>query len=76
MVKVLAQRSPIRPGVQAPNGDSGEPTFVFRSAVSGKPRSRGEGRSSLAIFNGANGIYRHSAVSVVVVVDSYVSDES
>ena len=35
MVKVIAQRSPIRPGFQAPNGDSGEPTFVFRSAVSG-----------------------------------------
>ena len=58
--------------------DNGEPTFVFRSAVSGKPRSRGEGRSSLAIFNGngANAIYRQSAVAVVVVFGSYVSDES
>ena len=37
MVKVIVQRSPICPGVQAPDGDSGEPTFVFRSAVSGKP---------------------------------------
>ena len=36
MVKVIVQRSPIRPGVQAPDGDSGEPTFVFRSAVSGR----------------------------------------
>ena len=76
MVKVIVQRSPICPGDQTPNGDNGGPAFVFRSAVSGKPRSRGEGRSSLAIFNGANAIYRQSAVSVVVVFDSYVSDES
>ena len=76
MVKVIAQRSPIRPGVQAPNGDNGEWTFVFRSAVSGKLGSRGEGRSSLAIFNGANAIYRHSTSVVVVAFDSYVSDES
>ena len=76
MVKVIAQRSPIRPGVQAPNGDNGEWTFVFRSAVSSKPRSRAEHRGSLAISNGANDIYRHSTSVVVVVFDGHVSDES
>ena len=76
MVKVIVQRSPICPGIQDVPQENGECTFVFRSAVSGKPRSRGEGRSSLAISKGANAIYQHSAVSVVVVVDSYVSDES
>ena len=76
MVKVIVQRSPIRPGIQDVLRDNGGPAFVFRSAVSGKPRSRGEGRSSLAIFNGANAIYRQSALFVVVVFDSYVSDES
>ena len=74
MVKVIVQRSPICPGIQDVPPDIGECTFVFGS--SGKPRSRGKGLGSLAIFNGANAIYRHSAVSVVVVVDSYVSDES
>ena len=76
MIKVIVQRPPICPGIQDARPDNGGPAFVFRSAVSGKLRSRGKGLSSLAIFNGANAIYRHSAVSVVVVVDSYVSDES
>ena len=48
-------------------------TFVFR--VSGKPRPRAEGRGSLAISNGANAIYRHPIVAVVVVSGSCMSDE-
>ena len=41
--------------------------FYIRSAVSGKTASRGEGLRSLAIFEGANGIYRQSTVVVVAV---------
>ena len=54
-------------------------SFYIRSAVSGKTASRGEGLRSLAIFKGANGIYRQSTVVVVAVygyTGSYVSDES
>jgi len=78
--KSIVQRSPTCPGTAHVRYGKTHVrrgrTFVFRSAVSGKPRSRGEGRSSLAIFNGANVIYRQSAVFVVVVFGSHVSDES
>ena len=80
VVKVIAQRTPTCPGIAHVRYTKAHVrrgrTFVYISAVSGKLGSRGEGRSSLAIFNRANAIYRHSAVAVVVVFGSYVSDES
>ena len=70
--KVVAQRPPIRPGILAVPWDIDEWTFAFRSAVSGKLRSRGKGRSSLAI---SNAIYLHLNAVVVVVFGRHVSDE-
>ena len=79
VVKVIAQWTPTCPGIAnvrfaKANVRRGR-TFVFRPAVSGKPRPRVEGRGSLAVSNGANAVYRHPIVAVLVVSGSCMSDE-
>ena len=75
MVKVVTQRSPFCPRIQDVTDVTAGQLLYLDLSVSGKPRSRGEGLRSLAISNGANGVYRHSTAVVVVVFGSYVSDE-